>query len=49
MYVCIYESAKRFRIPAEKAHFSILQHFQTDSGADTKPLLNLYGDKVAGS
>jgi len=48
-FVCIYGSAKLVRIPAETKHFSILQHVQTDCGADTNPLLNWYGDKAAGS
>ena len=34
-FVGIYESAKWVRIPAEITQFSIIQHVQTDSRADT--------------
>jgi hypothetical protein len=45
----VYEPAKWVRIPTETTQFSKFQHAQTDSGAETDPLLNLYGDKAAGA
>jgi hypothetical protein len=44
-FVCIYESANS----SKNNTFSTLQHAQTDSGAVTDPLLDLYEEKSAGA